>query len=89
MSKQLTEKKRLGVMSIQTKIIMWSGISFFLSAAFIIGDAAFALRTEAVRAAEGKALDVAHTEAAEIRALKEPQRRETFTQSVIIENRRS
>ena len=86
MNKQLVEKRRLGANSIQTKIMLWSGISFFLSAAIIIGYAAFAFRTVAVREAEGKALDEAHAQAAEIRTALERtlSAGETFAQSVII-----
>jgi GAF domain-containing protein len=86
MNKHLTENKRLGVMSIQTKIILWSGISFFLSAAFVIGYAAFALRNIAIRSAESRALDIAHTQAAEIQTVLERtlSSGETFTQSVIV-----
>jgi putative methionine-R-sulfoxide reductase with GAF domain len=86
MNKPLVEKRRLGAITIQTKIMFWSGISLFLSAALIIGYAAFALRTEAVRTAEGKALDVAHAQAAEIRTELERtlSAGETFTQSLLV-----
>ena len=86
MNKQFVDKRRLGAKSIQFKIMLWSGISFFLSAALIIGYAAFAFRTVADRAAEGKALDVAHAQAAEIRTVLERtlSAGETFTQSVIV-----
>jgi GAF domain-containing protein len=86
MNKQLTKKKRLGVLPIQTKIILWSGISFFLSAALVIGYAAFALRNEAIRSAESRALDIAHAQAAEIQTVLERtlSSGETFTQSVIV-----
>ena len=86
MKKQFDEKKQRGIVSIQTKIILWSGIGFFLSAAFIIGYAAVALRSEAIRSAESKALDVAHGQAAEIQTVLERtlSAGETFTQSVIV-----
>jgi putative methionine-R-sulfoxide reductase with GAF domain len=86
MNKQFVDKRRLGAKSIQFKIMLWSGISFFLSAALIIGYAAFAFRTVAVRAAEGRALDEAHAQAAEIRTVLERtlSAGETFAQSVII-----
>lgn len=86
MKNQFDEKIQRGIVSIQTKIILWSGIGFFLSAAFIIGYAAVALRSEAIRSAESKALDVAHAEAAQIQTVLERtlSAGETFTQSVII-----
>jgi GAF domain-containing protein/HAMP domain-containing protein len=86
MKNQFDEKKQRGVLSIQTKIILWSGIGFFLSAAFIIGYAAITLRNEAIRSAEGRALDVAHRQAAEIQTVLERtlSAGETFTQSVIV-----
>jgi methyl-accepting chemotaxis protein len=80
------EKKHRAPLSIQTKIILWAGISFILSGAFIVGYAAFALRTQATRAAETKALDTAHVQAAQIRTILERTLDvgETFTQSVSI-----
>ena len=71
---------------IQTKIVLWAGISFFLSAAFIVGYAAFTLRNEATRSAEGKALDVAHQQATEIQTILERtlSAGQTFTQSVLV-----
>ena len=86
MNNQSIDKRRLGVKSIQFKIMLWSGISFFLSAALIIGYAVYVFRAVADRAAEGKALDVAHTQAAEIRTVLERtlSAGETFTQSVIV-----
>ncbi len=76
----------LRLRSIQTKIVLWAGIGFFLSAAFIIAYAAFALLSEATRTAEGKALDVAHAQAAEIQNVLERTLSvgETFTQSVLV-----
>jgi GAF domain-containing protein/HAMP domain-containing protein len=84
MNKQFNEKKRHSITSIQTKIILWAGIGFFLSAAFIIGYAALTLRNEATRSAEGKALDVAHAQAAEIQTVLERtlSAGQIFTQSV-------
>jgi putative methionine-R-sulfoxide reductase with GAF domain len=86
MNKKFVEKRRLGAKSIQFKIMLWSGISFLVSAALIIGYAAFAFRTAAVRAAEEKALDVAHAQAAEIRTALEStlSASETIAQSVSI-----
>jgi HAMP domain-containing protein len=85
MKNQFTEKHR-SAMSIQTKIILWVGIGFLLSSAFIIGYAAFALRSEAIRSAEVQALDVAHAQAAEIQTVLERtlSAGETFTESVIV-----
>lgn len=86
MNKQSGEKRQLGVKSIQFKIMLWSGISFFLSAALIIGYAVYVFRTVADHAAEEKALDMAHTQAAEIRTVLERTLGvgETLTQSVSV-----
>ncbi len=85
MSKQTPEKKHRVLLSIQTKILLWSGISFFISATLIILYGAFALRNGAIGPAEEKALDVARGEASEIRGILETTlgAGETFTQSLI------
>jgi len=71
---------------IQTKIVLWAGIGFFLSAAFIIGYAAFTLRNQATRSAEETAQEIARTQAAEIQTLLERtlSAGQTFTQSVLV-----
>lgn len=86
MNNPSVEKQRLGAFTIQTKIMLWSGLIFFLSAASIIGYAAFTFRTAADRAAEGKALDAAHAQAAEIRTVLERtlSAGQTVTQSMIV-----
>ena len=85
MNKQPLEKKHRFVLSIQTKILLWSGISFFISATLIILYAALALRTGATGPAEEKALDVARGQSSEIRGVLETtlSAGKTFTQSVI------
>lgn len=79
-------KMRMGFRSIQTKIVLWAGIGFFLTAAFIIGYAAFALRNEATRSAEEQALNVARAQAFEIQVELERtlSAAETFTDSVLV-----
>ncbi len=72
--------------NIQTKIVLWAGTGFFLSAAFIIGYAAFTLRREISRSAEDAAQKIAREKAAEIRTALERtlSAAETFTQSVAV-----
>ncbi|MFZ5879265.1 MAG: GAF domain-containing protein [Chloroflexota bacterium] len=72
--------------SIQTKIVLWAGIGFFLSSAFIIGYAGVTILGTTSRSAEETARGIAREKAAEIQMTLERALRtaETFTQSVLV-----
>jgi len=72
--------------NIETKIVLWAGTGFFISAALIIGYAAFTLRNQVSRSAEETAQKIAREKAADIRTVLERTlgAAETFTQSVSV-----